>query len=143
MILKELVCEGRAVVKLTESARISQAADVMRDKRIGSIPIVDDADAVVGIITDRDIGLCLALGAATPDSYVSEVMSRDVECVYDTMRLFEVTNFFRTVDVKRLPVIDSDKRLVGIVSTDDVMALLAREMFDTCSALEPKLGHMV
>lgn len=135
--------ENAEVFTLTESGRISAAAAMMRDKRVGSIVIVDDSDGVVGIITDRDIAMGLALGAATPDSFVSEVMSRDVATIHDSMNLFDVSRYFRAVDVKRLPVLDKDRRLVGIVSLDDVMALLSREMFDTCSALEPKLGHMV
>ena len=143
MILKEMMREDLEVYKLTKDGRISQAADKMRDKRVGSIVIVDESDLVVGIITDRDIALSLALGAATPDSFVSEVMSRDVECVEDSLTLFEVTRCFRSAEVKRLPVVDSNKRLVGIVSTDDVVAILARELYDTSIALEPKLGHLV
>jgi CBS domain-containing protein len=143
MILKELMREGLEVFRLPESSRISAAASMMREKRIGSIVIVDDADSVVGIITDRDIAMGLALGAATPDSFVSEVMSRDVECVSENISLFGVTQQFRKLDVKRLPVVDQEKRLVGIVSVDDVIAMLAREMFNTCTALEPKLGYMV
>ena len=143
MILKELMREGAEVYKLTENARISDAAEMMRQNRVGSVVIVDDADFVVGIITDRDIALGLALGASTANSFVSEIMSRDVECIGEDMSLFDVSRFFRAVDVKRLPVVDAEKHLVGLVSMDDVMALLAREMFDTCSALEPKIGHIV
>ncbi len=143
MILKQLMREHCEVYKQTEDARISEAADLMRDKRVGSVVIVDESDFVTGIITDRDIAMGLALGAATPDSYVSEVMSRDVETISDSMSLFDVTRFFRNINFKRLPVIDKNQKLVGIVSMDDVMALLAREMFDTCTALEPKLGHIV
>lgn len=143
MILKELMRERKEVFSLTPSARISAAADMMREKRVGSIVIVDDADAVVGIITDRDIAMTLALGAGTPDSTVEEAMSRDVETITEAMSMFDVSRFFRTVDFKRLPVVNDNGTLVGIVSIDDVMALLAREMFDTCSSLEPKLGHMV
>jgi predicted transcriptional regulator len=98
---------------------------------------------VIGIITDRDIAMVLALGAGTPDSTVKEAMSQDVETIPDSMGMFDVSRFFRTVDVKRLPVVDAQGMMVGIVSIDDVMALLAREMYDTCSSLEPKLGHMV
>lgn len=143
MILKELMRERKEVFSLTPSARISAAADMMREKRVGSIVIVDDADAVVGIITDRDIAMTLALGAGTPDSTVEEAMSREVETITEAMSMFDVSRFFRTVDFKRLPVVNDNGTLVGIVSIDDVMALLAREMFDTCSSLEPKLGHMV
>lgn len=142
MILKELMRERSEVYTLPSTARISAAADMMRDKRVGSIVIVD-GESVIGIITDRDIAMTLALGAGTPDSTVEEAMSREVETILESMSLFDVTRFFRTVDVKRLPVVDTNGSLVGIVSLDDVMALLAREMFDTCSSLEPKLGHMV
>ncbi len=143
MILKELMRENFEVFSLTEAARLSQAADLMRDKRVGSVVIVDASEAIVGIITDRDIAMTLALGAGTPDSFVSEAMSREVETVNESMSLFDVTRFFRTINFKRVPVVDDNQRLVGIVSVDDVMALLAREMYDTCSSLEPKLGHMV
>ena len=143
MILKELLRENSEVFKLTEDNRIRDVAAMMHEKHIGSIVIVDDSDYVVGIITDRDIALGLALGVATPESYVTEVMSRDVETVRESMSLFDVTRFFKTANVKRLPVVNEELQLVGVVSYDDVIALLAREMFDTCQALEPKLGHMI
>lgn len=142
MILKELMREHAEVFTLPSTARISAAADMMREKRVGAIVIVDD-QAVAGMITDRDIALTLALGAGTPDSTLEEAMSRDVKTIPETISLFGATRFFRDNDVKRLPVVNEDGDLVGIVSIDDVMALLAREMYDTCSSLEPKLGHMV
>ena len=142
MILKEMLREHSQVFALPPEARISDAAELMRQERIGSVVIVQN-EIVVGIITDRDIALGVALGAATPDSLVSEIMSEDVAMINDEMTLMDVTRFFRTARVKRLPVVDSEKRLVGIVSQDDVVALLARELFDTCTSLEPKLGHMV
>ena len=134
--------DNQEVVSLTTDARISEAAELMREKRIGSIVIVENRQ-VIGMLTDRDIALGVALGAATPDSFVAELMTRDVERVDESMSLFDLTRFFRMSRVKRLPVVDDENQLVGIVSIDDVMALLSREMFDTCKALEPKLGHMV
>ncbi len=142
MVLKELFRQDEGVFSLSSDARISDTAALMQREKIGCVVIVD-GETVVGIITDRDIALGVALGAATPDSFVSEVMSTDVKTVSDSMSLFDVTRYFRTVNFKRLPVVDDKMRLVGIVSTDDVMAMLSREMFDTCSALESKLGHMV
>jgi CBS domain-containing protein len=143
MILKDMMREHMDVHTLTVEARIVDAARIMHDERVGSVIIVDEDHVVAGIITDRDIALSLALGAATPDSFVNEVMSRDVKTVHESMTLFDVTRFFRTAVVKRLPVVDSDKRVVGMVSIDDIMVLLAREMFDTCKGLEPKIGHMI
>jgi CBS domain-containing protein len=143
MILKTMMREHLEVFTATLNSRISEVANTMREKRVGSIVVVDDADLVIGIITDRDIAMALALGAATADSFINEVMSKDVETISESMTLFDVARYFRTVEVKRLPVVDKKKRLIGIVSSDDVIAFLAREMFDTCNSLEPKLGHMV
>ena len=142
MILKELFRDHRDTITLTRHARIHDAAALMQREKIGAIVIAED-EKVVGIVTDRDIGLCVSLGAATPDSLLGEVMSKTVETVNESMNLLEVTRFFRTARVKRLPVVDDNDRLVGIVSTDDVLGLLARELFDTCAALEPTIGHMV
>lgn len=143
MILKEIMREHCEVHKLDESGRIIDAATMMREQRIGSVVIVDDSGKVTGIITDRDIALGLAFGAATSNSFVTELMTRDVKVVNQQMTLFDVTRFFRTAQVKRLPVVNGDGHPVGIVSVDDVMACLSREMIDTCSALSPKLGHLV
>lgn len=142
MILKELFRENLDTFTLTRDARIREAAAVMQRERIGAIVVVED-QKVIGIITDRDIALCVSLGAATPDSLLGEVMSKTVETINESTSLLDVTRFFRTTRVKRLPVVNDEDRLVGIVSADDVMALLAREMLDTCSTLEPKLGHFV
>lgn len=142
MILKELLREQSDVVKLTLDDRISDAADLMRRENVGSVVIVDE-DQIVGIITDRDIALGVALGAATPDSFVAEVMTKGVATINESTSLLDATRFFRNVRVKRLPVVNDENQLVGIISTDDVLAILARELFDTCAALEPNLGHFV
>lgn len=143
MILKMLMREYLEVFTVTEIARVSEVAELMLEKKVGSIVVVDDANHVIGIITDRDIAMALALGEASAHSLVSEVMTEEVETIPDSMTLFDVARFFKTVAFKRLPIVDGDKRLAGIVSTDDLVALLAREMFDTCGSLEPKIGHMV
>lgn len=143
MILKTLMKENSEVYTSTDSTRISEIAELMHEKRVGAIVIVDELNLIVGIITDRDIAMGLALGAATPDSFVSQLMTREVETIPHTMPLFNVARVFRSTHIKRLPVVNEKKQLVGIVSSDDLMALLSREMFDTCNSLERKLGHMV
>lgn len=142
MILKELFREHLDTFTLTKHARIHDAAALMQREKIGAVVIVEER-RVIGIITDRDIALCVSLGAATPDSLVGEVMSKTVETVNESMTLLDLTRFLRKVRVKRIPVVDDDDHLVGIVSTDDILGLLARQLFDTCSTLEPKIGHMV
>jgi CBS domain-containing protein len=77
MVLKELLREHADVFTLTSEDRISTAAELMRQRKIGSVVIVEN-ELVVGIITDRDIALTVTLGAATPDSLVREVMTTNV-----------------------------------------------------------------
>ncbi|MEL7500226.1 MAG: CBS domain-containing protein [Planctomycetota bacterium] len=143
MILRELMKERCPVFSLSKDSRISEAAEMMREQRIGSIVIIDANQQVIGMLTDRDIALTLALGAGTSNSFVSEAMSQDVVTVVESQALFDVVKVFRESRVKRLPVVDDSGQLVGVVSVDDVMGLLAREMFDTCVSLEPKLGHLI
>lgn len=142
MILKELMRENAGVYSVTTDHRVADAAALMQGEHIGSV-IVMEGQQLVGLLTDRDIALGLSLGAATPDSYVTELMSKEVQTVEATETLANVTRKFRESHVKRFPVVNENGNPVGIVSTDDVMALLAREMLDTCTALQPKLGHFV
>ena len=116
---------------------------MMQEKHVGCVIVIDADDQVVGVVTDRDIAMALAIEATTPDSPVSQVMTTGVDTISHTMTVQDVTRFMRTVDVKRLPVVDENNRLVGVVSNDDIIALLAREMFDACGTLTPKLGHAI
>ena len=141
MILKELIQERRDVWTLTEDARIYEAAELMREKQVDSIVIVEDG-LVAGIITDRDIALSLALGTATPQSYIAEAMSKDVETVHESMTILDVTRYFRLTQVRQLPVVDRKGKLLGMVSADDVISLLAREMSDTCNAVQDNMGQI-
>ena len=143
MILKELLRATGEVLTANQDSRICDVAAIMNEKHIGSIVVIDNERLVIGMITDRDIAMALALGSATADSFINEVMSKSIETVPENATLFDVARFFRTVSVKRLPVVDQSNRLVGIVSSDDVVTILAREMFDTCKSFESKLGHLV
>jgi CBS domain-containing protein len=143
MILKEILKDSSIVHSNTKDATIADVARQMHENRVGSIIIVDDSNRVEGIVTDRDIAMVLALDCATADSYIVEAMTSAVDTITQTMNLFEVARFFRTIKYKRLPVVDNDNRLVGVVSSDDVIAVLVRELYDTCTVMAPKLGHAI
>ena len=91
MILKELFREHLDTFTLTKHARIHDAAALMQREKIGAVVIVEER-RVIGIITDRDIALCVSLGAATPDSLVGEVMSKTVETVNESSSVEERFN---------------------------------------------------
>ena len=98
---------------------IRDVAKIMADIDAGAVP-VGEGDRLVGMITDRDIAIrAVALGKG-PDTPVREVMSTEVKYVFDDEDLEHVAKNMGDIQVRRLPVVNRDKRLVGIVSLGDV-----------------------
>ena len=107
------------------SASVVEAARLMRDEHIGSLPITDDEE-LVGMITDRDITTRVVAEAADPKvTSVGDVVSRDLISVEPDEDLEEAVQLMANHQVRRLPVIENG-RLVGIVAQADV-ALNLRE----------------
>jgi CBS domain-containing protein len=99
---------------------VQQAAVLMREGDCGAIPVQEN-DRLVGMITDRDIAIrCVAAGKAS-DCKVAEAMSRDqVLYCFDDEDVETVAENMAENRVRRLPVLNRDKRLVGIVSLGDI-----------------------
>jgi len=107
------------------SASVVEAARLMRDEHIGSLPITDDEE-LVGMITDRDITTRVVAEAADPKmTSVGDVVSRDLISVEPDENLEEAVQLMASHQVRRLPVVENG-RLVGIVAQADV-ALTLRE----------------
>ena len=107
------------------SASVVEAARLMRDEHIGSLPITDDEE-LVGMITDRDITTRVVAEAADPKmTSVGDVVSRDLISVEPDEDLEEAVQLMASHQVRRLPVVENG-RLVGIVAQADV-ALTLRE----------------
>ncbi len=94
---------------------IAQAAGLMTRHDVGSLP-VGDGDRLVGFLTDRDIVVRAVAGGLGPDTPVREVMSTEVKYCFDDEDIDDVARNMAQQQVRRLPVLDRDKRLVGIVS---------------------------
>ena len=101
------------------SQTIREAALRMLECDIGALP-VGEHDRLVGMLTDRDIAVRAVAVGLSPDTPISEVMSRDVKYYFDNEELKDVASNMGAVQVRRMPVVDRDKRLVGIVSLGDV-----------------------
>ncbi|NDW34192.1 CBS domain-containing protein [Yangia sp. PrR007] len=106
-------------VTLTPEQTLKDAAEIMQRIETGFVPVGQD-ERLVGTITDRDIVINgIAQGKST-DAAVGEVMSRDVLYVFDDQEVAEVARNMGERQVRRMPVVDRDKRLVGIVSLGDL-----------------------
>jgi CBS domain-containing protein len=98
---------------------LKDAAEAMMTLNVGLLPVTD-GDRLVGMITDRDIvirGVAMGLG---PDSPVRTAMTEDVKYCFEDQELEEVTQNMGDIQVRRLPVLNRDKRLVGIIALGDI-----------------------
>jgi CBS domain-containing protein len=98
---------------------IQDVARKMRDVDTGVIPVCD-GDKVQGMVTDRDIVLRAVSEARSFETPVSEVMTADVEYCYEDDDIAQAADKMAELQVRRLVVLDHDKRLVGIVSLGDI-----------------------
>ena len=101
------------------SHTIRDCAKVMAEIDAGALPVGEN-DRLVGMITDRDIAIRAVAAGKGPDTPVREVMSKDVKYVFDDEDLEHVAQNMADIQVRRLPVVNRDKRLVGIISLGDV-----------------------
>jgi len=98
---------------------IREAATLMAKIDAGILPVGDN-DRLVGMISDRDIAVrAIALGKG-PDTPVREVMSEDVKYCFEEDDIDDVAQNMADIKVRRLPVLNKSKRLVGIVSLGDL-----------------------
>ena len=103
---------------------IAQAAKMMSDCDSGVLPVGED-DRLVGMITDRDIAIRAVARRKPHETPVREVMSHEVLYCYDDEDIDDIARNMAEQQVRRLPVVNRDKRLVGIVSLGD-LSLYAR-----------------
>lgn len=97
---------------------VKRAAEIMAREDVGYLP-VEEGDRLVGMLTDRDIVLrCVAQGK-NGDARVRDAMTRDVKYCFENDDLDEVMENFAEIQVRRMPVMSADKRLVGILSIAD------------------------
>ena len=98
---------------------IKQAAQTMAELDFGSLPVGEN-DRLVGMITDRDIAVRAVAQGKGPDTKVRDVMSTEVKYCFEDEDLEEVAENMGDIKVRRLPVLNGEKRLVGIVSLGDI-----------------------
>jgi CBS domain-containing protein len=122
----------RQVVFAPRKASVLEAAKLMRQYHVGDIVITDDIDGrrvPVGIVTDRDIVLeVLAQELDATELSVGDIMAGDLITVRENEGVFQTIQLMRAKGARRAPVVNGDGTLVGIVSVDDLVELLAEEL---------------
>ena len=109
----------RDVQTIRPDQRVQEAASFMLSADAGSIPVTD-GDRLIGMITDRDIAVRGVAKGHGPDTPVRELMTDDVICAREDDDVDDVASKMSEAQVRRLPVIDDNERLCGIVSLGDL-----------------------
>ncbi len=115
--IRDLMTSNVETVGPDHSAR--DAASFMLSADTGSIPVCED-DRVIGMITDRDIAVRGVASGKGPECSVRDLMSSDIVCARDTDDVQSVAAKMSEAQVRRLPVLDSSDKLVGMVSLGDL-----------------------
>jgi len=108
----------RDVCLATPDQSIIDAAKMMADSDCGSLPVQEN-DRLAGMVTDRDI-VVRALAQGKTDCKVRDVMSTDIKYCFEDDDIDDVAHNMGDLQIRRLPVVNKDKRLVGIVSLGDI-----------------------
>lgn len=120
----------RAVHTATRSERAKEAARRMNQYRVGSLVVVDLESKPIGILTDRDLAMkCVGEGLGG-DVRIDEIMTRPVTTVHEDTPIDQAIRHMAAAKIRRMVVVDGVGRLVGLLSLDDVLDLLAEEAED-------------
>lgn len=109
----------RDVCVVNPDQTVKQAAALMSAHDIGSLPVGED-DRLVGMITDRDIAMRGVAKGKGPRAKVREIMTEAIKYCFEDEDVAHVSRNMADVQLRRLPVVDRDKRLVGILALGDL-----------------------
>ncbi|MBS1219940.1 MAG: hypothetical protein H6R21_3073 [Proteobacteria bacterium] len=123
---------NREVVITEKSVSVVDAAKLMRSHHVGDLVVVEEKGGrkhPVGIVTDRDIVVEVVAAGVNADALkVGDIMGPEVATVRESEGLFEALRYMRDKGVRRMPVVDREGGLVGILTLDDLLSLLAEEI---------------
>ena len=118
----------RDVHTCTPTDTLATAAQIMWENDCGAVPVVDRDGRLVGIITDRDLAMAAQLpGVALSESSVSSAMARDVKACSPQDTPATVQALMQQYKIRRVPVVDQDRRLLGIVSLGDLAYVMSSQ----------------
>jgi CBS domain-containing protein len=110
---------------------------MMHDSHVGSVVVIDDKKRPIGIVTDRDLALYVLTNELDPESTtVGDCMSSPPVTLDRSAGLSDASALMRRHGVRRLPIVDEQGRLVGIITGDDLVLLLGRELNELAGAVQ-------
>ena len=123
---------NRDVIILQREDTVLEAAKLMRQHHVGDVVVAEARGGVrvpVGIVTDRDLVVeIMATGLDQTVITVGDIMVRGLVTVKESTGIFEAIQYMRSKAVRRVPIVDENGALVGILALDDLLELLSEEL---------------
>ena len=130
------------VVTIKPSNSISEAAYLMRNEDIGALIVTDEDMTPIGIITDRDIVVSVIAEGLNPKvKKVEDVMTKDIVFVDEDTNILNILKTMAEYSIRRMPVTQNG-RLIGIVSVDDLIVVVATELAQLSTALSGRSKNL-
>ncbi|HWU25046.1 MAG TPA: CBS domain-containing protein [Rhizomicrobium sp.] len=140
MKVGEIMTKNCKLVRANDTIR--HAAELMAEEDVGCLP-VEENDRLVGVITDRDIVTrCVAQGK-NGEAQVRDAMTNDIKYCFEDQEIEDLLNNMAEIQVRRIPVMNRRKRLVGIVSLSDAARSADVEIIGNafCGVVMPSGSH--
>jgi CBS domain-containing protein len=115
--IQEAMTPNPTTVEPTTTAQ--EAAKIMKSEDVGSLPIVE-GNKLIGVVTDRDLAIRIVAEGRGDDTTVGQIASKDLVTVDPEQSLEEAARLMAERQVRRLPVVEEDGRLVGILAQADI-----------------------
>ena len=131
---------AKPVVHVGPKATLQKVAHVMKERNVGAV-VITEQERPVGIVTDRDIAMALCDRGFSLDEPVQRVMTTPVETLREDAGVHDATRRMLDLGVRRLPVVNAAAHLVGLVSLDDLLQLLSRELNEMAEGVRPAGKH--
>lgn len=129
----------RPPVTLAADKSIVDACRVLQEQNVGCV-LIEENGKLRGLLTDRDIALKVTAEKRDPQATkVREVMSTNLTTIPVNRTLHDLTTVMHTYHVRRVPIVDSDDKVLGLVTLDDLLILLGQEMSDLSQGISGAL----
>ena len=133
MLIREFCTKN--VVTASPEETLYDAAKKMWEENVGTVVIVDEEETPIGIVTDRDVamkGVALFEPTWAP---LREMMAQDIVVLNQDRDLFEAARMMFEQGIRRIPIVDEDGKLAGIISFDDIMMIFGQEISHLAGAV--------
>jgi CBS domain-containing protein len=132
---------GRICVREVDTAAVHESvyavSQRMHQRGVGCLVVVNDASEPVGMVTDRDLVARVLAKASDPmQTKVGDVMTREPKWISEESPIESVLALMRSGGFRRLPIIDRSRKLVGLISLDDILMRLAEEFIQVGNVLQ-------